>query len=177
MSLLTIMLVMNSIKRAIYPILAAWLLAAPAAQAEWSIDLSRRTNQMRREEVRSTSEAPEQKSLLDVVFDAGETSHELVILNTDRGFVPATVRVREGLQYKIHVVNVNEQDRNVSFVMDAFSEHHATYYGKIRTFVIRPKKEGIYTFQSPETSAQGRLIVFPPLKSEDPSTVRAPANQ
>ena len=42
---------------------------------------------------------------------------------------------------------------NVSFVLDSFSEYHATFYGKIKSFVIRPVKEGVYKFVSPETSA------------------------
>ena len=49
--------------------------------------------------------------------------------------------------------------------------HHATYYGKIKTFMLEPKKEGAYSFESPETSAEGKLVVFNPQAS-----FRAPAS-
>lgn len=102
------------------------------------------------------------KGVFDTLFDAGEPVQDIVIMQTEKGFVPASVRVRKNGRYKIHVVNVNEKEKNVSFILDGFSEHHATYYGKIKTFVLEPKKEGAYSFQSPETSAEGRLIVFNP---------------
>lgn len=82
-------------------------------------------------------------------------------MNTDKGFVPATVRVKSGMNYRVHVVNINEDNKNISFVMDAFSEHHATYFGSLKTFNIRPKQQGVFTFQCPETSAQGKLVVYP----------------
>jgi hypothetical protein len=93
------------------------------------------------------------------LFQNVAPTQEIVILNTEQGFIPATVRVREGLQYKFIVVNVNEKAKNVSFIMDAFSEHHATFYGKLKSFFVVPKKAGVYSFVSPETSAQGRLVV------------------
>jgi hypothetical protein len=68
---------------------------------------------------------------------------------------------------------VNEKEKNVSFVLDSFSEHHATYYGKIKTFTIRPQKEGVFKFVSPETAAQGKLVVFP---ASGPET-RMPASE
>jgi hypothetical protein len=112
------------------------------------------------------------KGLFDTIFDAGEPVQEIVILNTEHGFVPGMVRVRKGGRYKISVVNVNEKEKNVSFILDGFSEHHATYYGKVKTFMLEPKKEGIYSFISPETAAEGKLTVFNPQVS-----VRAPASE
>lgn len=97
----------------------------------------------------------------DAVFANNEPAQEVVVLNTEKGFIPAQVRVRQGSTYKFYIVNVNENEKNVSFVLDSFSEHHATYYGKIKTFMIRPQKEGVYRFMSPETSAQGKLVVAP----------------
>jgi len=114
--------------------------------------------------------ARKSKGIFDALFDAGEPVQELVIINTEKGFVPSTVRVRKGGRYMIHVVNVNEKEKNVSFILDGFSEHHATYYGKLKSFRLEPRKEGVYSFQSPETSAEGRLIVFNPEIS-----IRAPA--
>ena len=57
-------------------------------------------------------------------------------------------------------------------MLDAFSEHHATFYGKIKSFVIRPQKEGVYKFVSPETAAQGKLVVAP-----DEKNGRVPASE
>ena len=147
--------------------------------ADWSVDFSRRSKSMSHSGW-GAAEAPQnQKSgLFDKIFDASVPVHEIVILNTDHGFVPASIRVREGHQYKVHVVNVNDKAKNVSFVLDAFSEHHATYYGKIKTFNIHPKREGVYTFNSPETSAQGRLVVYPPFKKKSSSPeIRLPASE
>ena len=115
--------------------------------------------------------APAKKGVFDTLFDAGEPIQDIVILHTDKGFVPSTVRVRKGGRYKVTVVNVNEREKNVSFILDGFSEHHATYYGKVKTFTLEPKKEGTYSFQSPETSSEGKLVVFNPQV-----TLRAPAS-
>jgi hypothetical protein len=116
--------------------------------------------------------AEPQKGVLDQIFDAGEPVQEIVILNTEKGFVPNTVRVRKNARYKISVVNVNEKEKNVSFILDGFSEHHATYFGKVKTFVLNPNKEGVFSFQSPETAAEGKLVVYNP-----PITVRNPASE
>lgn len=172
-------------------ILAILLLAmsgyATRARAEWTVDFSRRQTETRTQDLRAPASsgempvaapeyatptpaaesekawapAPTQPGFFESLFQSGEIAQEIVVLNTDKGFVPSSLRVRKGLNYKIHVVNVNEKEKNVSFVLDSFSEHHATYYGKIKTFVIRPQKEGVYRFISPETSAQGKLVVIP----------------
>lgn len=143
-----------------------------SAHAEWKVDFSRRTKEVRTQDLRSpasTDAAPEvgpvvgspPPTFFESLFQTGDVAQEIVVLNTEKGFVPSTIRVKKGLNYEIHVVNVNEKEKNVSFVLDSFSEHHATFYGKIKTFVIRPQKEGVYKFVSPETSAQGKLVVFP----------------
>ena len=155
----------------------ALLVLAATAHAEWTVDFSRRQTQTRSADLRApASELPvavpenapaaqapaqPQSGFFESLFQSGEIAQEIVVLNTDKGFVPSTVRVRKGLNYQIHIVNVNDKEKNVSFVLDSFSEHHATYYGKIKTFTIRPQKEGVYKFVSPETSAQGKLVVFP----------------
>lgn len=159
------------------------LITASAAHAEWTIDLSRRTQQMRRSELTSQPEssgrgpasvrtfegdepasiekrASEETTFIDKVFDAGEPSQDIVILNTERGFVPNTIRVRKDGKYTVHVVNVNEKEKNVSFILDGFSEHHATFFGKVKTFKFEPRKEGVYSFLSPETAVEGKFIVF-----------------
>ncbi len=140
------------------------------ALADWNVDFSRRQNQMGKVNGAAMSPDPtnslgtqksEEKSLIDRVFEASLPTQDIVVINTEQGFIPSTVRVKEGSQYRIIIVNVNEKARNVSFVLDSFSEHHATFYGKVKSFYITPKKEGVYSFISPETSAQGRLVVYP----------------
>jgi hypothetical protein len=113
------------------------------------------------------------RKLVNSLLDAGgEPVQDIVIMNTDHGFVPSTVRVRRDNRYKIHIVNVNEKEKNVSFILDAFSEHHATYYGKIQSFFLEPKKDGVFSFQSPETSAEGKLVVL----STGAANARGPAS-
>ena len=169
-------------------IAAGALLFATAAHAEWSVDFSRRQDQMGKtkqlvEPVSETGQVTATKSeepgLFDRVFNTVIPTQEIVIINTEQGFIPSTVRVREGAQYKIVVVNVNEKSRNLSFVLDSFSEHHATFFGKIKSFYINPKKEGVYTFMSPETSAQGRLVVQPTAggPAAMSTDVRSPASE
>ena len=151
-----------------------FILLSSSAFAQWTVDLSRREEQLGLRKAPITEPAPqidqlssasatasEEKGLFEKLFEPSLPTQEIVILNTDQGFIPSTVRVREGLQYKVVVVNVNEKSKNISFVLDSFSEHHATFYGKMKSFLISPKKEGVYTFVSPETSAQGRLVVHP----------------
>ena len=152
---------------------AVLLTATFSARAEWKVDFSRRTKEVRTQDLRapaSSDASPEivptpggapPPSFFESLFQNGDVAQEIVVLNTEKGFVPSSIRVKKGLNYQIHVVNVNEKEKNVSFVLDSFSEHHATYYGKIKSFVIRPQKEGVYKFVSPETSAQGKLVVFP----------------
>jgi Cupredoxin-like domain len=165
------------------------MLVASTASAEWTVDFSRRARAVREtdlsdagedfpargpasvtptENIGKKEDAP--KGVFDTVFDSGEPVQEIVIMNTEKGFVPATVRVRSGGRYKISVVNVNEKEKNVSFILDGFSEHHSTYYGKVKTFMLEPKKDGVFSYVSPETAFEGRLVVFNPQ-----ITLRAPA--
>ena len=149
--------------------------SAATARGEWTVDFSRRTPAPRIEtssrgpasvddaasDLITTPVAKIDQGFFANVWTSGDVAQDIVIMNTDKGFVPSTVRVKSGLNYQIHVVNVNEAERNVSFVMDGFREHHGTFYGKVKTFVIHPQKEGVYSFNSPETAAQGSLVVMP----------------
>lgn len=157
----------------------ALILALPSASAGWNFDFSRRTQEIRQREMQVRSPASAQpmvqeEGFFDSLFQSGEPVQELVIINTATGFLPSTLNVKVGGRYKFHVVNVNDSKKNVSFVMDSFSQHHATFFGEIKTFHIEPKKDGIFTFVCPETSAQGRLVVYPANPSVD---VRAPASE
>lgn len=139
----------------------------------WDIDLSRRQKYLRRKEASVPTVQVKEPDFFSKVFPVTPRS-EIVILNTENGFVPSTVRVRKGGTYTIYIVNVNKKQKNVSFVLDSFSQHHGTYYGKTKHFIIKPKKEGIYSYQSPETSFEGRLVVF---GGEDSTTERGLASE
>ena len=157
----------------------ALVLSGYMAYADWEIDFSRRASQMDKYEVKTNNtQADKSQGFVDSLFKKVVPTEEVVILNTAQGFVPSTIRVRSGVQYRFIVVNVNESARNISFVMDAFAEHHSTYYGQLKSFYVSPKKEGIYSFVSPETSAQGRLIVQPTNKPapQQPVDMRVPAS-
>ena len=147
------------------------------ARGEWTVDFSRRQPAARVDaayrgpasvtdavieqpfESNQPVVAKDQGFFASVWSGGGEVAQDVVIMNTDKGFVPATVRLKSGLTYQIHVVNVNDRERNVSFVMDSFGQHHGTFYGKVKTFSIRPDKEGVFSYVSPETAAQGKLVV------------------
>ncbi len=88
-----------------------------------------------------------------------EPKKEIVILNTELGFVPDKIRVKKGEAYKVHIVNINMKEKNVSFLMDSFTQSHNTVFGIEKTFIIEPQIEGIYSFQCPETGIQGQLVV------------------
>lgn len=134
----------------------------------WKVDLSRRKIESREPaSLTDVAEPSQSKGFMSRLLTGTGHAQEAVILLTESGFIPQNVRVKRDQTYRIHVVNVNEKEKNISFVMDAFSEHHAAFYGKIRSFEIRPQKEGVYKFFSPETAAQGRLVVVP--KDSDPS--------
>jgi plastocyanin domain-containing protein len=166
--------------------LITFLIDVSFSAAEWKVDFSRRNQNTNSKELISEPVQnvvnTEEKSLFQRVFDTSQPVQDIVILNTEQGFIPSTVRVKEGAQYRLVVVNINEKSKNISFVMDAFSEHHATYYGQMKTFYIQPQKEGVFTFISPETSAQGRLVVHPGNANGNdlklmPTEMRAPASK
>ena len=134
-----------------------------ASASDWKIDFSRRKELQPSELPIQWEQKKEEPSFFDGLMNTrGQEAMDVVILNTETGFVPSQVRLLEGRNYRIHVVNVNQKDKNVSFVLDSFSEHHATYYGAVKTFTISPQKEGVYSFESPETSSRGRIIVQTP---------------
>jgi plastocyanin len=108
----------------------------------------------------ASTKVSESSSILSQVFDSAEPAQDIVIMNTDKGFVPDTVRLKKGGNYRIHVVNVNQKEKNVSFILDAFSEHHNTIFGEQKTFNVTPKTDGIFSYQCPETAIQGKFIIY-----------------
>ena len=129
----------------------------------WEVDLSRRQKELRSMRMpASVVDQPvaSETATLSTFFEVSEPSQEVVILNTDKGFVPETVRLKKGGSYRIHIVNVNGAQKNSSFILDAFREHHATFFGEQKTFSFAPKIDGVFSFQCPETAKQGKIIVI-----------------
>lgn len=140
--------------------------------ADWAIDLSRRQTDFTRIEnqrmpaATNATETPAKTDgdileALKKVVNPVEPSQEIVILQTETGFIPEMVHLKKNDVYKIHVVNLNAKEKNVSFMMDAFSQTHNTIYGVVKTFTIQPKIEGVYSYQSPETGALGKVVITP----------------
>ncbi len=133
----------------------------------WDVDFSRRQIPQSNQKITDEKDGLVVKS---VHRDRNaKDRQEFVILNTNHGFVPAQVRLHKGLHYKVHVVNINEDKKNVSFIMDGFNQHYATYFGQIKTFDIDPDKEGVFEFECPETTAMGKVVVFGPGKTMAPA--------
>lgn len=141
----------------------------------WEVDFSRRQvdfNRVKNEDRLPASVQEDQSvNILSKVFESVEPTQDIVIMNTSKGFVPDTVRLKKGNNYRIHVVNVNGKEKNVSFVLDAFSEHHNTVFGEEKTFTVSPKTDGVFSYQCPETAVQGKFIIY----SDAPSD-RKPAS-
>jgi len=139
------------------------LFQMPGAKA-WEVDFSRRQLDFQKVEdhnrLPASTSVKENSGFLAQAFESAEPSQEIVITNTEKGFVPNTLRLRKGGNYKIHVVNINAKDKNVSFVMDAFSESHNTVYGTMRSFTITPKESGTFSYLCPETAEKGKLIIY-----------------
>ena len=129
------------------------------AYAEWKFDFSRRNKDIKEMEKQSDINKKENRSFLDMVFEKQAPTQEIVLLHTANGFMPQHLQVKKNQRYKVMVVNVDKQSKNVSFMFDAFSEHHGTYFAEPVTFLIEPRKEGMYQFSCPETAAKGQLIV------------------
>lgn len=129
----------------------------------WEIDFSRRQidfDSVKEESKTKSIDSVEKPSgIFDSVFEASGPTQEIVILNTEAGFIPETIKLKKGHNYKFHVVNVNEKNKNISFSFEAFSENHNTLFGKPKMFQINPKLEGIFSFNCPETEIKGKVII------------------
>ncbi|MCB0368202.1 MAG: cupredoxin domain-containing protein [Bdellovibrionales bacterium] len=130
----------------------------------WEVDLSRRQidfQSVKDEQRAPASVAPQQEStsLFNAVFESTGPTQDIVIMNTEKGFVPNTIKLRRGHSYRFHVVNVNEENKNISFSFEAFAENHNTLFGKPKTFQITPKLDGIFSFNCPETAMKGKVVI------------------
>ena len=123
------------------------------------IDFSRRRQKLMKDEHRPAMENAD-FGVVGEFLGVSSPSREVVILNTEKGFVPQTLRLEKDQKYTVYIVNVNDEKQNVSFVLDSYAQYHATYFGKMKRFEIRPSAEGVFSFQCPETSAEGRIVIY-----------------
>jgi hypothetical protein len=105
--------------------------------------------------------------LEQMLASVADPMQSIVILNTDKEFVPNTVRLKRNGNYRFYVANVNEKNKNVAFVLDAFNQNHGTYFGQVRVFDVRPKTTGLFTFNCPETGIQGKIVVISDENTEE----------
>lgn len=128
----------------------------------WEIDMSRR--QLEFSEVKEVDQSAKNKNVETTVFESlfepSGAIQDVVIMNTEKGFVPETITLRKNQTYRFHVVNVNEKNKNVSFKFDAFSENHNTIFGKPKVFQVQPKQDGIFSFHCPETELKGKVVII-----------------
>lgn len=131
----------------------------------WDVDMSRRKLDFDRVSDQNRLPASTQTVLpstfnVEELIPSMQPTQDIVILNTEKGFVPEKVVVRKGESYRIHLVNVHPEKKNISFILDDFAESHSTPFAKDKLFDLRPKKAGEFSFHCPETSFRGRLIVI-----------------
>ena len=143
------------------------VLASPAF-AEWTIDLSRRQKDLQRLDREALLSQEKQQTPIEQIFEREQPKEDIVIANTDKGFVPGTIRLKKDQTYQVTVVNVNKTKKNVSFMLDAFAEHHGTFFGDVVTFTVRPQKEGLFSYYCPEAEFTGKVLVYNPDESLDP---------
>ena len=159
-------------------ILIAVSIVSQIALADWNIDLTRRQNDLKKMEMEELTARENHKNALDQIFEKEAPKEEIVIANTDKGFVPNTLRLKKDQNYQITVVNVNKKKKNVSFMLDAFAEHHGTYFGEIVSFQVKPQKDGLFQYVCPETETIGKILVYtqeqmqpiPPVKMRQPAS-------
>jgi hypothetical protein len=140
----------------------AWIalsLMVPTVSNAFDVDFSRRTKKIEAHELGRNVKESEVLGSADFLSTTRQ-GQEIVILNTDKGFVPKSVKLEKDKAYTFYVVNVNEKSKNISFVMDSFAQYHSTYFGQIKSFEVKPRHEGVFTFQCPETSAEGRVVIY-----------------
>jgi hypothetical protein len=147
------------------PFISFWLPLLFMGMAKaWDVDMSRRKLDFDR--VSDQNRLPASETTVSSPFQVEEMlapmqpQQDIVILNTEKGFIPDRVVVRKGESYRIHLVNVHPEKRNVSFILDDFAENHSTPFAKEKLFELRPKRPGEYAFHCPETSFRGRVIVI-----------------
>lgn len=146
----------------------------------WEIDFSKRQTdfhsvQDMRVPASTNPAAEETVDMIAASLQPVEPSQEIVIMQTPQGFVPEKVQLTKGVTYRFHVVNLDPQFKNSSFLLDAFSQTHNTVYGKPKTFVVTPRAEGLFSYQSPESARQGQVVIVDDVRS--PASVKLSAEE
>lgn len=147
----------------------------------WEIDFSKRqvdftTSQDMRVPASQSNEAADTAiEMLATAAKPVEPSQEIVIMQTPSGFIPEKLQLTKGVTYRFHVVNLDPEAKNTSFLFDAFSQTHNTVYGKPKTFVVTPRAEGLFSYQSPETARQGQVMIVDDVRS--PAAVKVNAEE
>ncbi len=142
----------------------------------WEVDMSRRQDDIQRlKNIRmpasvmtvdpQINKQNEDKASIEVIeaikraVSIPEPAKDIIIAQTETGFIPETLNLQKGQVYQIHIVNLNSKEKNVSFLMDSFSQSHNTIFGQMKSFKMTPNVEGVFSFQSPETGASGQVVV------------------
>ncbi len=99
------------------------------------------------------------QSLLERVFTPPSEVREIAVLLTEAGFVPQTVYLRKGTTCVLHIVNLHPREKNISVVIDAFTENHFLPFGVPKRIELQVKADGVFSFQTPELGSVGRLVV------------------
>jgi hypothetical protein len=141
------------------------------SHAGWSIDLTRRqvdfnriTDQrMPASNMKSTpgvsNPSSEVVDALKNIVNPIVPSQEIVIVQNENGFVPNTIQLKKDEVYQIYILNLNSKEKNVSFLLESFDQSHSTFFGVMKSFKISPKLEGVFSYQSPETGSEGKIVV------------------
>lgn len=106
----------------------------------------------------------EKSNIGTIIKNPLDPIEDIVLIHSKTGFIPTSLRLRKNNSYTIHVVNISSENKNISFILDEFSEHHSIYFGQEKSFAINPKQEGAFQFICPETNKTGKIVVF---SSED----------
>lgn len=135
----------------------------------WEVDFSRRINLEESKEVIKELRWPASQKTNEELFSgisqeglskSYDSATIITVMQTEEGFVPNTIRLKKDGTYKIYIINVNEKFKNASFILDAFNKSFGTFFAKPKNFEITTTANGIFTFLSPESGAQGKLIVY-----------------
>jgi hypothetical protein len=136
----------------------------------WEIDFSRRQKDFER--MRAPASAPaggsqassregheKDRSWLQSLFSTPAVAFDVVVLITEKGFVPEALSLVAGRAYQIHVVNLHGEKKPMSFMLQAFNENHGLGFGERKSFRIDARQTGTFAFFSPELNQYGKLFV------------------
>lgn len=159
--------------------------AQVTSKAGWTIDLTRRqvdferitdqrmpasdVSQKAQTTTSTLSPSSEVVTAIKNMVNPVTPTQEIVIVQNETGFVPNVIQLKKDEVYQIYIINLSNKEKNTSFMLDSFDQTHSTFFGVMKSFKINPKMEGVFSYQSPETGAEGKLVVV--------DTVRKPASQ